>query len=495
MKGRYMLTDVQAIVLAAGKATRFNTGKTKLIEKLCGQEIILYPLSVLENLSIDTTLVIGFQGKKIKSIVEQQYPNNIQYVEQCDPNGTASATKLTKKKWHAHDIIVIKADIPLITTQVIEELYKKHKESNADISFVSAHNGEPSGFSYSRVIKKKKGTFIHKAQELSQDKLQEYCCVNGGIYIAKKSFLVHHIDQVVQNKYTGEFHFSDLVNLASMTEKKVSLITVPFDQVRSINTHQELWAVEQIKRAELIKYWMDRGVRFSSAQTVHMDLDVKIGTGSFIGCSVHLLNGTKIGNNCNIEPFSILENTKLGNNVAVHPHSIIRNTIIDERSQIGPFAHLHTGTTVGTNCKIGNFVETKQTTMENHTKAKHLTYLGNTKIGSRVNIGAGTITCNYNGKTKHTTHIEDDVFIGTNNSLVAPVTIHRESFTAAGSVITENVPSKALAIARAQQINKEGYASKLHQSESSECDREKSKQKFSFIGAVTTQNDSPITDQ
>ena len=489
-----MLQSTQAILLAAGKAARLNTGNTKLIEKVCGQEIILYHLAVLKELNLPVTMVIGFQGKNIKQVVEKTYPNEITYVEQHEQNGTAAALQLTKKQWESDHILVLKADIPLINSNMIEALYKKHRETNAAISFITAHNGDPSGFSYSRVIKKENKIFIRKSQELSFDEMQEHCCVNSGIYFISRSFLQEALPCLEKNDATGEYHISDLINIAHAKELLISTLSVPFDQIRGINTYQELWAVEHIKRAELIKYWMDRGVRFSAAQTVHMDLDVEIGTGSFIGCSVHLLSGTKIGSHCTIHPFTIIENSTLDNHAVVHPHSIIRNTVVGEKTHIGPFAHLRQNSRIGENCFIGNFVETSQTSIANNSKAKHLAYLGNAQIGSHVNIGAGTITCNYDGKQKHTTHIKYNVFIGTNNSLVAPITIESKSFTAAGSTITEDVPPESLAIGRARQVTKEGYLRKSKEpvDQKSSSDPEKS---VSFIGAYKTHNDAPTTDK
>ncbi len=489
-----MIRDMQAIILAAGKAKRFNSGKTKLLEKLCGQEIILYPLSVLDTLSIPTTLVTGFQADRIKQIVEAACPNKIVYVEQPEQHGTAHAAKFTKAHWTNSDILIMKADIPLLTADVIEQLYKQHKETGSAVTFVSAHNGDPSGSEYSQVIKTDKGVFIRTPQELSHETAQDHCCVNGGIYLFSRQYLEQYIDRVNRKEQTGEFHLSELVNIASRENQKVSVLSVPFDRVRGVSSFQELWAAEQIKRSELIKYWMTRGVRFSAAQSVHMDLDIEIGPGSIIGCSAHLLNGTVIGKNCTIGPFSILEHTNLGDNVRVEPHSILRHTTVGAKSIIGPFAHIQEKTTIGTQCDVGNFVEMKRSSIGDHTKAKHLSYLGDAQIGSYVNIGAGTITCNYDGKEKHTTHIKDYAFIGTNNSLVAPVTIEKKSFTAAGSVITHDVPELALAIARAKQVNKEGYAKKLHhQDATAPTTVQETKPPLLFVGAIKSHYNPPTT--
>jgi bifunctional UDP-N-acetylglucosamine pyrophosphorylase/glucosamine-1-phosphate N-acetyltransferase len=484
-----MLTDTQAILLAAGKATRFNTGNTKLTEKVCGQELILYPLAVLKELNIPTTLVLGFQGKTIQKVVEKKHTGLVSTIEQTVLGGTGLAIQATKPVWKSEDILIMKADLTLISADIIEALYKKHRETQATISFVTAHSGDPTGFSYSRVIKKEDSYLVRKAQELSFEELQDYCCVSGGVYLVKRSFLEHASDLLEKNTATGEYHVSQLVNIAQAEDEKIETLRVPFDCVRGINNQQELWAVEQIKRSELIKYWMDRGVRFSAAQSVHMDLNVEIGTGSFIGCSVHLLAGTRIGTHCTVNAFSIVENSTLGDHTTVHSHSVVRDSHIGSHSHVGPFAHVRNKSTVGDNTTIGNFVETSRTTIGNNSKAKHLSYLGDAHVGDKVNIGAGTITCNYDGRQKHKTEIKDSVFIGTNNSLVAPLTIEAHSFTAAGSTITDNVPEGALAIGRARQVTKEGYAAKLKQE--SDQARLDEKKIVSFIGAYKTDNGGP----
>lgn len=487
-----MLREMQAIVLAAGKSTRFNTGNTKLIEKVCGQEIILYPLSVLQELTIPTTLVVGFQKNKIKAAVEKSYPDTITYLEQEEINGTAGALRVLQSRFQSPHILVMKADVPLINADIIESLYAQHTTTGAAVSFVTAHNGDPTGFSYSRVLKKGAQIFVRKTVELSHKEIQDLCCVNAGIYLFSRSFLEKELPKIEKNSTTHEYHVSDLINVATQEGYTVTTTTVPFDHIRGVNTHQELWAMEQIKRSELIKYWMDRGVRFSSAHTIHMDLDVKIGSGTFIGCSAHLLSGTKIGTGCTVGPFTILEKSIIGNNSTIHPHSVLSNATIGENTEIGPFAHVQQKSIIGDNCAIGNFVETKRVTIGDNSKAKHLSYLGDALIGSNVNIGAGAITCNYDGKNKHTTHIKDNVFIGTNNSLVAPLTIEKSAFTAAGSVITQDVPEKALAIARARQTNKEQHKQSAPAHESQNSDSEES---VSFIGAYKTHNDAPTKDQ
>ena len=206
---------------------------------------------------------------------------------------------------------------------------------------------------------------------------------------------------------------------------------------------------------------MSEGVRFSVAQNVHIDLNVFIGSGSFIGCGTHLLGNTRIGTNSKVSEFSSIENSVIGNDTIVEPHSIIRNSTVQNGTVIGPFAHVRDNSYIGNNVQIGNFTELKKSTIGDGTKAKHLSYIGDALIGQKVNIGAGTITCNHDGTQKHQTIINDNAYIGSNNTLVAPVTVDKDAFTAAGSTITHDVPKDALAIGRTRQINKDEYAKKM----------------------------------
>jgi len=480
-----MIADVQAVLLAGGMAKRFNSGKTKFTEKVCGKELILYPVSLLKSLHIPTTIVVGFQADTVKKTVEQHYPNSLFYVEQPTQDGTAHAVQLSKPTWQQQHILIMKADIPLVPAKLIETLYKKHIETTAAVSFIYAHNNDASGASYDKLIKTDNGWSIRTAAEDTDTEKEHSCCVDGGIYLISKSFLEQHIDQIQRKNATHEYHLSDLIAIAHQAKQTVTAITAPFDEIRGISTFQELWAAEQIKRAELIKYWMEQGVRFSTAQTVHIDFDVQIGAGSFIGCGAHLTQGTVIGKNCTIGPFSLVNNTQVGDHVRIEPYSIVQNSIIGDNCVIGPFAHLLEEVSIGNNSQIGNFVEIKRSSLGSNSKAKHLAYIGDAQIGSQVNIGAGSITCNYDGKEKHSTTINDNAFIGTNNSLIAPVTIGHGAFTAAGSVITNDVPEEALAIARAQQINKEGYAKKLQKKEyTDDKNNTENKPSFLFMGAI-----------
>lgn len=453
---------IQAVVLAAGKSSRLKSGNNKMLEKICGQEMILFPLKMLADLHIATTVVVGYEKERIMACINATYIQQpITFVPQETPAGTGDAVRCTANTWHKEHILILNGDMPLVTTDIINELYQKHVATDAAVSFVTAHNSEPST-SYGRIIEQNGHIRIVEAREFTGD-VHEHCCINAGIYIIKRSFLEQHIHNLGTNPASNEFHITDLVAIASEQQAVVTTTVAPFDYVRGINNQHELWAAEQIQRGNLIKYWMEQGVRFSVAQNVHIDLDVTIGAGSYIGCGVHLLRGTTIGNNCTVDEYVTLEGATLGDNSHIYPMSIVKNATVGMHVSVGPFAHVHDECVLEDNVVVGNFVEVKQSTIGAHTKAKHLTYLGNATVGNEVNIGAGTITCNFNGTTKEQTVIESNSFIGSNNTLVAPVTIERGAFTAAGSTITEHVPADALAIARTRQLNKPLYARRLRE--------------------------------
>ncbi|MDP3889330.1 MAG: bifunctional UDP-N-acetylglucosamine diphosphorylase/glucosamine-1-phosphate N-acetyltransferase GlmU [bacterium] len=492
-----MSTNLQAIILAAGKSTRFNTDTTKLLEPICGQPMILYPVKLLQKMSVPTTLIVGYQKNSIREIIKKNNVKGINFVIQKEQHGTGHAILCARDSWHKENILIMNGDMPLVTSEIIDLLYKKHRQMNAAISFVTAH-ADPINSTYGRVIQTPKSIKIIEAHNFKGD-LSEHCCINAGIYIVSKDFLEKNIDEIKRNEESKEFYFTDLIKIASDKGYTISTTSAPFDHIRGINTLQELWASEQIKRAELIKYWMDHGVRFSVAQNIHIDLDVTIGSGSYIGCGVHLLNGTTIGKKCRINESSTLNNAHLEDNVIIDAHTIINDSAIGAKSKIGPFAHIRNNTILAAETIIGNFVEIKNSTIGVKTKAKHLTYLGDAQIGSNVNVGAGTITCNHDGMNKHQTTIEDNAYIGSNNTIVAPLTIKKNAFTAAGSVITKDVPENALAFGRARQVNKKDYAKKLRKksqndAESSSEEKKKDSDTLSFVGAIKINNDTQSPD-
>lgn len=442
------VNTLQAIILAAGTSSRFKTGRSKLVEKICGREMILYPTEVLKSLKIPILMVVGFQRDSIEETVRNHFDSGISFIHQEEQKGTGHAIQCTQSAWKSDHILVMNGDMPLVTPDIIEKLTKKHIKSDAAISFVTAHHCDPNAM-YGRVIEGNDNVEIIEAKEFEGD-LSEQCCVNAGMYLIKRSFLDAHLSQLQKSNKTQEWYITDLIKIASENKLKVTTLAVPFDRIRGVNDFKELWAAEQIKKSEIVQYWMSQGVRFSIAHNVQIDWDVTIGSGSFIGSGTQLLRGTHIGKDCYIDAFSLVRKTTIGDRTTVHPHTIIDDSTVGCDAFVGPFASVHGHSEVKNGAVVGSFVEINRTVIGTGSKAKHLSYLGDTVVGTNSNIGAGTIACNYDGAQKHKTIIKDQVFVGANNTLVAPVTLHNESMTGAGSTITEDVSKESLAIARAR---------------------------------------------
>lgn len=452
--------SIQAIVLAAGKSKRLNSGKSKLLEKICGQEMVLYPLELFKELGISPIVVLGHEHEKIEPIINSKNYSEISFVHQAEQLGTGHAVMCALHHLQADDILIINGDMPLVTPNLINQLIEKHRTTQAAISFVTAHNSDPSLGSYGRVIQDNDGVRVLEAKEFTGD-ANIHCCVNAGIYLVKKDYLITTLASLQKNATSAEFQIPDLINIASAQKLIVTSVAAPFDEVRGVNTYKELWATEQIKKSELITYWMNNGVRFASAHYSAIEIDVTIGAGTYIASGAHITKGSRIGQNCTIGEFTLIENSTVADECIILSHCVIKDSHVHAGAEVGPFAHMRNHAQVGEKTVIGNFVELKNSHVGMDTKIKHLSYLGDATVGNNVNIGAGTITCNHNGILKQKTIIEDSAYVGANNTLVAPVTLGANCFTAAGSVITENVPPNALGIGRSRQINKDGYALKL----------------------------------
>jgi len=450
--------NTRAIVLAAGRSTRFKTKKSKLLFDICGQPMLLYPLKALEALSIPISLVLGYQADQVKDAIAESGIANISYVIQDEQCGTGHAVSCTQETWDNEDILILYGDQPLLTQELLDNLITEHQEKKSTVTFLKSYMLDPG--MYGRVLEEDGHFEIIEAKDCSPDQLH-INQVNAGVYVIKKDFLTQYLPKLEKSGVTGEVYLPGLIKMACDLDLIVHAISVPYDNIRGVNTLQDLWGVEQIRRSEYIKHWMSNGVRFELAQNIHIDKDVIIGSGTYIGSGVHLFGKTSIGENCQIDVFSVIENSTIADDTRIHSHSVIQDSIIGSNVEVGPFARLRGNTVVKDNVQIGNFVEVKNSQLSEEVRVKHLTYLGDTEVGSSVNVGAGTVTCNYDGNKKSTTIIEKNVFIGSNNTLIAPVTIKKGSYTAAGSVITKDVPADALAIARSRQINKEGYAKKL----------------------------------
>lgn len=457
-----MHAQLQVVILAAGKSSRFNTAKTKLAHTICGLEMVVYPVKLAAQFTSEIAVVVGYQQELIQETLSK-YSYPVTYCPQTVQAGTGHALRCTQHTWTKEHILVMNGDMPLVSEDMINQLFEAHTTTNAAMSFVTSYCDEPNN-QYGRVVDSNgKIAIIETKNLLQHGYTQDITRINAGIYLFKRDFLESALAQLTHDSLTQEIYITDLAAYAGQHNLTVTTVSAPFDTIRGVNTLKELWTVEHIKRSELINHFMTQGVRFEAAQHVILDHDVSIGADTHIGAGVILRAGTHIGRHCYIDAFSALENTILGDGVTIHSHSHLADSRVADGAQVGPFARVHRNSVIAQEGVIGNFVEISKSTVGQQSKIKHLSYIGQANVGNQVNIGAGTITCNYNGVTKHATEIKDNAFIGSNSCLIAPVTIGTGSFVAAGSTITQSIGDEAFAIARERQITKEHYAPLLKQ--------------------------------
>ncbi|HBR70771.1 TPA: hypothetical protein DIC20_00445 [Candidatus Dependentiae bacterium] len=353
-----MINDkVQAIILAAGKSTRFNTDSSKLVERICGKEMIVHTTSLLKKMHIPTTLVVGHKKELVEAAVKKHHPKgHFNFVHQTEQLGTGHALQCTKQAWTKEHILVMNGDTPLLSEDLLQRLIDKHVGTDAAMSFLVAHNVDPSIQGYGLVVNQNNQIKIIEEEHLEEEHDDLYN-LNGGLYLLKRTFLEKYIDSLPRDKQSGEVYLTTLAEIASDNGLTISIVDAPFDEVRGVNTQRELWVAEQIKRSQIIDYWMKQGVRFSAAQNVHLDETVTIGNGTYIGNGVQLFGKTTIGKKCSICAFNILNNAKLGDNCLVRPHTIIKESAIGDNCMINSFTYIHEGSIIQNNCAVGSFNE------------------------------------------------------------------------------------------------------------------------------------------
>ena len=451
--------DLAVVILAAGKGTRLKSSLAKVLHRAGGRTLVEQVLRACAPLGARKTIVVvGHQAEEVTSAVA---PYGAMAVLQQPQRGTGHAVQVARRAMSGAKIaIVLPGDAPLVRTETLKALLATHREADAAATVLTAVVAEPRG--YGRILRKSETAIaaIVEESQLSGDQA-EINEINSAIYCFTLEKLWPALAQVKPNNKHREIYLTDAVAvLAARGEKVLAQVAGDSREVLGCNTRSDLGEVDRIfrewKRSEL----MDAGVTIQLPETVLIDPEVIAGEDTVIEPGVQLLGKTRIGARCTIRAGSVLSEAALGDDVVVEAHSLVSDSRLDDDVVVGPFARLRGGNHLKTGVRIGNFVELKKSTVGDGTKAMHLTYLGDAKIGSKTNIGAGTITCNYDGFHKHPTTIGNKVFIGSDSALVAPVRVGDGAFIAAGSTITENVPADGLGIARGRQMNKAGWASK-----------------------------------
>jgi bifunctional UDP-N-acetylglucosamine pyrophosphorylase/glucosamine-1-phosphate N-acetyltransferase len=445
------------LVLAAGKSTRFKSEKPKVLHPLCGKPLLHHVLDKLEGLGIEKTiLVIGHESEAVRAAAATY---GAECVVQTPQLGTGhavmSAAPLLQNL--SGSLLVMYADTPLISGETLLELFESREREDADETLLTVETDQPRG--YGRIVRDAQGPLRIVEEKDASPEQKEIKEINAGFACFKASSLLACLPELSNENCVGEYYLTDVVALLRKKRGRVTTVTAhSVRETMGVNDRAELARVERLMRSEIALRWMLDGVTIIDPSSVYIDADVVIGPDTVIYPGSLIEGASRIGSRCAIGPYCHLKDATLDDDVVVDHCSVIRASAVGRGSKVGPFAHLRQDARVGANARIGNFVEVKNSTIGEETKAAHLAYLGDAELGKDVNIGAGAITCNFDGVTKNRTVIEDQVFIGSDSQLIAPVTVRKGAYVAAGSTITEEVPEYALAIARGRQVNKEGWA-------------------------------------
>lgn len=446
------------VVLAAGLGTRMKSSLPKVLHRLHGAPMLRYVLNALHTLHPQKIVIVA--GENIQDIKESLNDTaKIAFARQIEAKGTGDALlkALPFLKGFKGAVLVVNGDTPLITGSTLKNFLSLHKRKRNELSVLSFESRDPG--SYGRIIRDNKGraAFIVEQRDATetQKTVRE---VNSGVY-AIESGALPLLKEIKPNKSKGEYYLTDIVGIARDRGLRLDAFCAGFeDEFMGVNTIEELENAGRIMKRRIIKKFSDRGVHFIEKDSIFISSDTEIGADTNVYPNVHLEGKTSIGKRCTIYPNVRILDSIIEDGAVIKDSTLIEEAIVKRNASVGPFAHIRPGSVIGEKAKIGNFVEVKKSVIGPGTKASHLSYLGDALIGKDVNIGAGTITCNYDGHKKHITTIEDGVFVGSDTQFVAPVKIGKGAFVGAGSTITADVPSHALALSRVKQRNIEGWA-------------------------------------
>jgi len=449
---------IATVILAAGLGKRMKSKRAKVLHPIAGRSMILYSVETARRLPSEKILVVvAHQAEAVKQALENQPTET---VHQGRPLGTGHAVLQTQAALadFPGPALILNADVPLITVETIRSMLKAHQDRGHELTLLTATFSDPKG--YGRVIRNPGGDPISITEEADATPAQRAIReINTGFYVANIPFLFSALKELTSANSQREYYLTDIVQLAVRRGLKIGALQAQDpEEVTGINTRADLARIERAVRRRIAERHLSEGVTLLDPASVWIDADVTIGRDTLIYPNVHLEGASQIGEDCVIHSHTRITNCRLGAAVTVLDSCVLNEAVLEEGARVGPFAHLRPGTVLHKDSKIGNFVEVKKTEMGEGSKANHLTYLGDASIGNKVNIGAGTITCNYDGVSKHKTIIEDEVFVGSDTQLIAPVRIGRGAVIGAGSTITRDVPPDSLAVGRARQEIKKDWA-------------------------------------
>ena len=458
------------IILAAGKGTRMQSSQAKVLHRLAGKPLLTHVIQASQRLHPSRlVVVVGYQADAVQQVCGG---DDILFALQHEQRGTGDAVRAAQGQFQGFrgDILIVYGDVPLLTTQTLARFVAQHRAQQSTLSVLTARLEDPA--QYGRVIRQEDGQLdrIVEARDASEQELavQE---INTGIYCVHADFLFSALDRLQPTNTQGEYYLTDIVATTVQAGLPTRVVLTPdFYEVEGVNSRQELARMETTRQEQLRRQWMDAGVTFEDPQTVYLSDEATIGPDTIIGPNTHIKGKTTIGSHCRIDGSAYIENCTIGDGVQIYFSVDLRDSELSDYSSAGPFSRMRAGAFLAPRAEIGNFVEVKKSTIGEHTKAKHLAYIGDTDIGRDTNIGAGTITCNYDGFRKHKTKIGDRVQIGSDTTLIAPITINDDVYIATATTVRHDVPAGALVFNRRQEETRAGWTAARRAKEESQQD-------------------------
>ncbi|OUV03321.1 MAG: UDP-N-acetylglucosamine diphosphorylase/glucosamine-1-phosphate N-acetyltransferase [Betaproteobacteria bacterium TMED82] len=446
------------VILAAGMGKRMNSPTPKVLHKIAGKSMLFRILETVKRLRPTSIFVVkNPHHKEVEKTIIQECTKSgfnipLRFINQSKALGTGHAVKVASKFLNSEvSTLILFADVPLVKYETLKDMKVKNRKSGLKLLTAKLEDS----FGYGRIIRDYNNEVKAIVEEKDADKqIKNISEIFVGPMFVDTKWLKKSILKIDNANNQKEYYLTQLVGLANNENMIIKTIEVSDrSEILGINTIRQKLNVERIFQKRQAESLIEKGVEIFDPDRFDLRGDIKYREGVKIDIGAVLIGDIILGKNVNIGPYCIIENSTIGDDVIIEAFCHIENSVVGQCSVLGPYARLRVGTTIGKNCKVGNFVEIKNTSFESESKANHLSYLGDAKIGNKVNIGAGTITCNYDGKTKHLTYIEDNVFVGSNTELIAPLTLKTGSTIAAGSSITDDVPGNALGIARSKQLS------------------------------------------
>ena len=447
-----------SVILAAGMGTRMKSKMPKVLHKVCGKPLSKWVIDASKAAGADKVCaVVGHKAETVKEVLG----NVCEFALQAEQKGTGHAVMqaIDVIKNSKGEVVILNGDTPLITAETINKAIEYHKNNGNQATVITAILDDATG--YGRIVRDNDGSVLKivEQKDASEEK-KKINEVNSGMYVFDAQSLVYALDKITPNNAQGEYYLTDTLEILLSAGKKIGGYAISDnDEIRGINDRVQLNEAEKIMQKRINEYHMRNGVTMRNPESVYIEDGVEIGNDTEICQNVTIKSGTKIGSDCVIGSGSMLDRAVIHDGVDVLS-SVILESEVDEGTHVGPFAYIRPNCHVGKEVKVGDFVELKNSNIDDGTKISHLTYIGDSDVGKRVNFGCGTVTCNYDGKKKYRTTIGDDCFVGCNTNFVSPINVGDGVYIAAGSTITEDIPENSLSIARARQVNKEGWKDK-----------------------------------